>query len=50
VVFDAGDDDLNELINSTHLSKHFLYLGRELEILDPKAPEDIYKSHLEQST
>jgi len=49
VIFDAGDDDLNELVNSTHLSKHFLYLARELEILEPKLPEDIYKSHLEQS-
>jgi len=40
---------LNEIINSTKLSSHFLYLARELEILEPKIPEDIFKSHLDNS-
>ena len=28
----------------THLSASYLALGRELDILEPKAPEDVYKS------
>jgi len=49
IVFESGDELLDSLINSTRLSEHFLYLARELEILDPKTPDDIYKSHLEMS-
>ncbi|KAH8851896.1 26S proteasome non-ATPase regulatory subunit 2 [Schistosoma japonicum] len=42
-----GDEDLTEMLWNTRLSEHFLSLGRELDIMDPKLPEDIYKSHLE---
>ncbi|CAH8472119.1 unnamed protein product [Schistosoma rodhaini] len=42
-----ADEDLTEMLWNTRLSEHFLSLGRELDIMDPKLPEDIYKSHLE---
>nr|CAH8830327.1 unnamed protein product [Trichobilharzia regenti] len=42
-----ADDDLTEMLWNIRLSEHFLSLGRELDIMDPKLPEDIYKSHLE---
>jgi len=29
------------------LNKSFLQLARELDITEPKSPEDIYKTHLE---
>ncbi|CAH8446360.1 unnamed protein product [Schistosoma turkestanicum] len=41
------DEDLTEMLWNTRLSEHFLSLGHELDIMDPKSPEDIYKSHLE---
>ncbi|KAG1451039.1 hypothetical protein G6F56_008187 [Rhizopus delemar] len=44
---ETEDSDLNACINNTNLSKHFLALARELDVMEPKIPEDIYKSHLE---
>ena len=41
------DEKVTEILNNTNLSEHFLHLAKELEILEPKVPEDIYKSHLE---
>jgi 26S proteasome regulatory subunit N1 len=47
---DVSDPDLVEIMSNTLLNSHFLALGRELDIMEPKAPEDIYKSHLETNT
>ncbi|KAG0934931.1 hypothetical protein G6F32_010573 [Rhizopus arrhizus] len=44
---ETEDSDLNACINNTNLSKYFLALARELDVMEPKIPEDIYKSHLE---
>ncbi|KAL2890395.1 26S proteasome regulatory subunit rpn-1 [Ceratocystis lukuohia] len=55
IVIEHFDDDeeINEEIakccHNTHLSKYFQYLGKELNLLEPKMPEDIYKTHLESS-
>lgn len=43
------DPELVECLSNTKLPDHFKSLGKELNILDPKMPEDIYKSHLESS-
>ena len=45
------DDDqtLADCLNNTKLSDHFKSLGKELNILDPKSVQDIYKTHLENS-
>jgi 26S proteasome regulatory subunit N1 len=40
------DDDLNELIGNNKLSELFLALARDLDVMEPKTPEQIYKSHL----
>ncbi|XP_056645931.1 26S proteasome non-ATPase regulatory subunit 2 [Diorhabda sublineata] len=42
-------EDLIEIMANCHLNNHFLNLARELDIMDPKTPEDVYKSHLENS-
>jgi 26S proteasome regulatory subunit N1 len=42
-------DELKEIMNNSRLSQNFLNLARELDIMEPKVPEDIYKSHLETS-
>ena len=38
-----------ECLGNVKLSEYFKTLGKELSILDPKMPDDIYKSHLESS-
>ncbi|GFN96227.1 26S proteasome non-ATPase regulatory subunit 2 [Plakobranchus ocellatus] len=40
-------EDLREIIANGQLNQHFLTLARELDIMDPKDPDDIYKTHLE---
>lgn len=50
--FDVSDDEdaeLQDCLNNTRLPDHFKALGKELNILDPKTPDDIYKTHLESS-
>ena len=47
---DISDSDLVDIMSNTHLNNHFLSLARELDIMEPKTPEDIYKSHLESNT
>ncbi|KKA29908.1 hypothetical protein TD95_001470 [Thielaviopsis punctulata] len=55
IVIDEFDKDpeanaeIAECCYNTHLSKYFQYLGKELNLSEPKMPEDIYKSHLESS-
>lgn len=46
-----GDDveKLSELIGNEHLSEQFLKLAQDLDVMDPKLPEDIYKSHLAET-
>ncbi|KAF1985070.1 26S proteasome non-ATPase-like protein regulatory subunit 2 [Aulographum hederae CBS 113979] len=46
---DEEDAELQECLNNTKLPDHLKALGKELNILDPKMPEDIYKTHLESS-
>ncbi len=40
-------EELKEIMNNSRLSQNFLNLARELDIMEAKVPEDIYKSHLE---
>ncbi|XP_006656439.2 26S proteasome non-ATPase regulatory subunit 2 homolog A-like [Oryza brachyantha] len=37
---------LEEIINNTKLSEGYLTLARDIEVMEPKSPEDIYKVHL----
>ncbi|KAJ1908729.1 proteasome regulatory particle base subunit [Tieghemiomyces parasiticus] len=43
------DEDLLKCLCNTQLSEHFIALARELEVYEPKTPEDIYKTHFENS-
>eukprot|EP01062_Namystynia_karyoxenos_P059410 TRINITY_DN50860_c0_g1_i1.p1 TRINITY_DN50860_c0_g1~~TRINITY_DN50860_c0_g1_i1.p1 ORF type:complete len:941 (+),score=453.74 TRINITY_DN50860_c0_g1_i1:95-2917(+) len=40
-------DELNALIWNAKLSEYYLYAGRDLDSMEPKSPEDIYKTHLQ---
>jgi 26S proteasome regulatory subunit N1 len=43
------EEEISECLNNVRLSEHFKNLAKELNILEPKTTEDIYKSHLESS-
>lgn len=43
------DDTLWDCFKNIRLHEHFKNLGKELNILDPKPVQDIYKTHLESS-
>ncbi|XP_031255304.1 26S proteasome non-ATPase regulatory subunit 2 homolog A [Pistacia vera] len=45
----ADDDDryvLQDIINNIRFSEGYLTLARDIEVMEPKSPEDIYKAHL----
>lgn len=44
---DEEDENLANCLNNTELHNHFKDLGKQLNVLDPKMPEDIYKTYLE---
>lgn len=48
---DEADDaeELNELIGNAHISEQFLKLAQDLDVMEAKTPEDIYKSHLAET-
>lgn len=46
---DEEEDELNELIGNEKLSEEFLKVAQDLDVMDPKTPEDIYKSHLAET-
>lgn len=46
---DEEDPELTECLNNVHLSTHFRTLAKDINIIDPKMPEDIYKTHLESN-
>lgn len=42
----SDDDSLNEIIGNSGLSDRYLAVGRSMDLLEPKNPDDIYKTHL----
>ncbi|KAH3904499.1 26S proteasome regulatory subunit RPN1 [Parastagonospora nodorum] len=48
-VSEDDDPELQDCMNNTRLPDYYKALGKELNILDPKTPDDIYKTHLESS-
>ena len=46
----AGDDAeaLAEILSNCKLSEQYLALARDLDVMEPKTAEDIYKSHLSE--
>lgn len=52
VNFEVEDDDeeqYNPLIGNERLSEYYLKLAQDLDVMDAKTPEDIYKSHLAET-
>lgn len=46
VVEDDDREALQDIINNAKLSEGYLTLARDIEVMEPKSPEDIYKAHL----
>lgn len=43
------DETLLDILNNTKLTDHFQAFGKELNLVQPRSLEDIYKSHLENT-
>jgi len=43
----SEDADLQHIISNQKLSEHFKSLARDLDVMEPKHPDSIFKSHLE---
>ncbi|KAM3295567.1 hypothetical protein ACQJBY_038065 [Aegilops geniculata] len=47
IAADENDKEmLQEIVNNTKLSEGYLTLARDIEVMEAKSPEDIYKVHL----
>lgn len=46
--YELDDDELFQIISYEGLSEHFKSLARDLDTLEPKTPEQVFKSHLEE--
>jgi 26S proteasome regulatory subunit N1 len=46
--FETDDDELYQIISNERLSEHFKGLARDLDVLEPKHPDSIFKTHLEE--
>jgi 26S proteasome regulatory subunit N1 len=42
---DEDREVLQDIINNSKLSEAYLTLARDIEVMEPKSPEDIYKVH-----
>ena len=47
--YPGDNEQVQECISNVKLNDYFSYLIKELNLLEPKVPEDIYKSHLENT-
>lgn len=39
-------NELESINGNEHLSEHYLQLAREMDVMEPKVPDDVYKAHL----
>merc|ERR1712159_811359 len=44
IFFETDDEDLDEIIGNGKLSDMFMHLARDLDVLEAKTPEDVYKN------
>lgn len=45
--FITADEELNRIVSNEKLSEHYKSLARELNVVEPKHPDQIFKTHLE---
>ncbi|XP_026327606.1 26S proteasome non-ATPase regulatory subunit 2 [Hyposmocoma kahamanoa] len=49
IPLELDDEDLRSILLNAHINDHFLSLARELDIMEPKTPEEVYKTWLESA-
>ena len=47
--YNSSDEDLQKLISNEKLSENFKVLCRDLDVLEPKHPDSVFKTHLEET-
>lgn len=47
--FMPDDQDLVKIVSNQLLNNFYIQLAKDLEVLDPKTPEQIFKTHLEDN-
>lgn len=47
--YPGENEEVQETISNVKLHSFYSYLVKELNLVDPKVPEDVYKSHLENN-
>ena len=48
-IIETEDEELAEILSNSKLSDYFHSLAKDLDVAEAKTPEDIYKSHLENT-
>uniref|UniRef100_A0A7S2S7N3 26S proteasome non-ATPase regulatory subunit 2 n=1 Tax=Mucochytrium quahogii TaxID=96639 RepID=A0A7S2S7N3_9STRA len=48
--YNTEDESVNRLVSNEDLWEHFQSLARELNVEEAKTPEDVYKSHLSETS
>ncbi|EPS58899.1 hypothetical protein M569_15913, partial [Genlisea aurea] len=46
IILEEHREVLQQIINNNELNNGYLTLARDIEVMEPKSPEDIYKAHL----
>jgi 26S proteasome regulatory subunit N1 len=46
--YETTNEELSHIISNEKLSEHFKSLARDLDVLEPKHPDQIFKTHLEE--
>lgn len=46
--YETEDEDLKKIISNQSLCEHFKSLARDLDVLEPKHPDQVFKTHLEE--
>eukprot|EP00320_Phaeocystis_rex_P019011 CAMPEP_0119057336 /NCGR_PEP_ID=MMETSP1178-20130426/1809_1 /TAXON_ID=33656 /ORGANISM="unid sp, Strain CCMP2000" /LENGTH=627 /DNA_ID=CAMNT_0007038153 /DNA_START=52 /DNA_END=1932 /DNA_ORIENTATION=+ len=43
-----AEDELARIMDGAHTTEQYLELARDLDVVEPKTPEEVYKAHLEK--
>lgn len=46
--YESEDDELNQIIAQEKLTEYYKQLARDLDQMEPKHPDAIFKTHLEE--
>ena len=46
--YETSNEELSKIISNEKLSEHFKSLARDLDVMEPKHPDSVFKTHLEE--